>query len=76
MARKQNPVAQRMIESIANIHEGLRIDGRCKHGMLDKQCSFCAGFAPSQYGQSVGLAWIQNPGFTQQSEFYSGFHEE
>jgi len=36
----------------------LREDGRCKHGMLQEQCSYCKGIPMPKYGQSVGLAWI------------------
>jgi hypothetical protein len=36
----------------------LREDGRCKHGMLSGQCSYCQGIPMPKYGQSVGLAWI------------------
>ena len=45
--------------TIALIVKGLRADGRCKHGMLPGQCSYCAGIEMPKYAQSVGAAFIK-----------------
>jgi len=45
--------------TIKRIAKGLRPDGRCKHGMLPGQCSYCAGLKMPDYAQSVGAAFIR-----------------
>lgn len=50
----------------------LRVDGRCKHGLTPKTCAFCLGHAPSEYGASIGNAWIRQVGFTRRFN-YSNF---
>ena len=54
-----NAMTDRFIQTIVNIQtRALRADGRCHHGMLPMQCSYCAGIPMSKYGASVGAAWI------------------
>jgi len=45
------------IMKIAGIE--LRADGRCKHGLMPGQCSYCAGMPMTKYAQSVGAAWVR-----------------
>jgi len=46
-------------QTVKLIAKGLRADGRCKHGMLPGQCSYCAGIKMPKYAQSVGAAFIR-----------------
>lgn len=58
--RVQNTrLLNKMCGSIAHIHDELRADGRCKHGMVPMQCSYCKGMPMTKYAQSVGGAWIR-----------------
>jgi len=56
MSNKQ--ALKTMTHRIKAIRE-LRIDGRCKHGMLPMQCSYCAGIPMPKYAQSTGAAFIR-----------------
>jgi len=47
------------MRTIKLIAKGLRPDGRCKHGMLPGQCSYCAGIKMPKYAQSVGAAYLR-----------------
>ena len=54
--RERLLMSNKMSGSITHIHNELRGDGRCKHGMLEMQCSYCKGIPMTKYPQSVGAA--------------------
>lgn len=59
MNKEQARKVIRIVSHRAVIVKGLRIDGRCMHGMLPGQCSYCADIKMPKYAHSVGAAWIK-----------------
>jgi hypothetical protein len=53
------PLELATMKTITLLAKGLRADGRCKHGMLPGQCSYCVGIKMPKYAQSVGAAFIR-----------------